>query len=419
MDMSRAFDTVDRNLLMNDLESILEEDELHMIKILLENVSLVVKCGDTLGEEFVTDMGSPQGDCISPILFTLYLARALVEDVEALAEEIEPSVELADHMYNTAPNTTPSLTDTSHDHAYSHFNHRNKMRNESEENLENLELQYADDINYICENYAIVEAHKRAIPPKLEKRKLLCNHSKDEEYRISRRKYDPSQCVNCSACGRCGDCKKCKECMYCKDWKNCKCLGSMIDTSADIKRRKSLSIDAMNKLKQVWKNKRVKTCTKLKIFNAYITSIFLYNSELWSLNSSLEGAVDAFQRRLLRKMLNITWPKKISNEKLSNITKAIPWSKVIANRRLRWFGHLVRLPEGAPAKLALKEAERDAPMPRGRRKTIWLEVMKKQLTTLEFTYTQAKSCAQDRDYWRQLCWKTRPQWEKHSRPLEQ
>ena len=49
--MSRAFDTVDRNLLMNDLESILEEDELH--KILLENGSLVVKCGDTLGKEFV------------------------------------------------------------------------------------------------------------------------------------------------------------------------------------------------------------------------------------------------------------------------------------------------------------------------------------------------------------------------------
>ena len=30
----------------------------------------------------------------------------------------------------------------------------------------------------------------------------------------------------------------------------------------------------------------------------------------------------------------------------------------------------MRLPNGAPAKLALKEAERQCPMPRGRRRTI-------------------------------------------------
>jgi hypothetical protein len=285
------------------------------------------------------------------------------------------------------------------------------MKKEQEENLENLELQYADDINYICENYALVEAHKKSIPAKLEKRKLLCNHSKDEEYFISRKKYDPSQCINCAECSRCGNCKKCKECMYCKNWRSCKCLGSMIDTPTDIKRRKSLSIDAMNKLKHIWRNKRLSTNLKLRIFNAYISSIFLYNSELWSLNKSMEGAIDAFQRRLLRRMINVTWPKKICNEKLNCITKAIPWSLIIANRRLRWFGHLVRLPEGAPAKMALKEAERDAPMPRGRRKTIWLDVMKKQLADLDFSYNQAKACAQDRDYWRWLCYKTRPAWE--------
>ena len=112
------------------------------------------------------------------------------------------------------------------------------MKKEQEENLEKLELQYADDINYICENYALVEAHKKSIPAKLEKRKLLCNHSKDEEYFISRKKYDPSQCINCAECSRCGNCKKCKECMYCKNWRSCKCLGSMIDTPTDIKRRK-------------------------------------------------------------------------------------------------------------------------------------------------------------------------------------
>ena len=43
------------------------------------------------------------------------------------------------------------------------------MKNEFEENLESLELQYAGDINYMCENYGILESHKKAISPKLKK----------------------------------------------------------------------------------------------------------------------------------------------------------------------------------------------------------------------------------------------------------
>ena len=74
--------------------------------------------------------------------------------------------------------------------------------------------------------------------------------------------------------------------------------------------------------------------------------------------------------------------------------------------------YLVRLPDGAPAKLALKEAEHQCPMPRGQRRTIWLDVMKKQLLTHGMTYKQAKSCAQDREYWRALCYETRPAWEE-------
>ena len=72
----------------------------------------------------------------------------------------------------------------------------------------------------------------------------------------------------------------------------------------------------------------------------------------------------------------------------------------------------VRLPDGAPAKLALKEAERQCPMPRGRRRTIWLDVMKKQLLTHGMNYEQVKSNAQDREYWGALCYETRPAWEE-------
>ena len=72
LDMSKAFDTVRRNDLIEIIEPILDKDELHLIKILIEDVTLQVKIGKTTvtGEEITTNIGVPQGDCLSPILLS-------------------------------------------------------------------------------------------------------------------------------------------------------------------------------------------------------------------------------------------------------------------------------------------------------------------------------------------------------------
>ncbi len=49
LDMSKDFDTVDKGTLFKDLTEILEEDELHMISILLKDVTLQVKIGNNMG----------------------------------------------------------------------------------------------------------------------------------------------------------------------------------------------------------------------------------------------------------------------------------------------------------------------------------------------------------------------------------
>ena len=77
LDMTKAFDSVNRETLMNDLRTFLEPDELHIIKILLQNMSLAVRCEGRTSDSFNTDTGIPQGDSLSPVLFTLYLANSL------------------------------------------------------------------------------------------------------------------------------------------------------------------------------------------------------------------------------------------------------------------------------------------------------------------------------------------------------
>ena len=88
---------------------------------------------------------------------------------------------------------------------------------------------------------------------KLKQRNLHVNMEKTEEYTISRTQYD---------------------------WRKCKYLGSLLDTENDIKRRKGLAIDAFNTLNKFLNNHRASMKTKSKIFQAFINSIFLYNSEL-------------------------------------------------------------------------------------------------------------------------------------------
>ena len=73
--MSKAFDTINRKKLVEELQEVLNEDEVH-IKILL-SVELSVQNGKTKGESFQTDVGTPQGDCLSAIQLTFYLANTL------------------------------------------------------------------------------------------------------------------------------------------------------------------------------------------------------------------------------------------------------------------------------------------------------------------------------------------------------
>ena len=81
IDMSRAFDTIDRKKLMKILEEevSLDEDELRLCRILLAETSIQVKFKDVISSLFKSNIGSPQGCSASPIFFIVLLNKALVD----------------------------------------------------------------------------------------------------------------------------------------------------------------------------------------------------------------------------------------------------------------------------------------------------------------------------------------------------
>ena len=124
------------------------------------------------------------------------------------------------------------------------------------------------------------EKIKERLPAWLNKKNLQVNKSKTEECTIKRNGQT--------------------------DWKRCKYLGSLLDTEEDIKKRKTLAITTYTKLKNILESKSTSMTTKIRILKVYIESVFLYNSELWTLTKLLVKEIDIFQRGVIKKIFQHT-----------------------------------------------------------------------------------------------------------------
>jgi len=94
IDMSRAFDTLDREKLMNVMRTITDDDQVRLIALLLANTTLAVKVGKERAEPFSNTIGTPQGDGLSPVLFTCYLEAAIREAKSKLPPRPEEDADM-------------------------------------------------------------------------------------------------------------------------------------------------------------------------------------------------------------------------------------------------------------------------------------------------------------------------------------
>ena len=74
-------------------------------------------------------------------------------------------------------------------------------------------------------------------------------------------------------------------------------------------------------------------------------------------------------------------------------------SERIETRRLRLYGHILRLPEETPVRQALAESDRKHKMPRGKPKLTWTRQISNNLKERGITTDQAVDLAQNRKTW--------------------
>ena len=78
IDMSSAFDTINRSKLLTVITTFLPEDEVKLIRFLLSDTTLTINSGKHPAT-IPTIIGTTQGDSLSPVLFVVYLEAALRE----------------------------------------------------------------------------------------------------------------------------------------------------------------------------------------------------------------------------------------------------------------------------------------------------------------------------------------------------
>ena len=144
IDLSRAFDTIRRDLLLDTLQTFIGESELRMIRFLLADTSLQPRLSTCDCLAFATTIGTPQGDSLSPVLFTVYLEAALRD------------------LRSRLPTRPP------------------------EDAALPLDVEYADDTDFISTSRSFLDDIECIAPPCLAEWSLTINGSKTERTRISR-----------------------------------------------------------------------------------------------------------------------------------------------------------------------------------------------------------------------------------------
>ena len=120
-------------------------------------------------------------------------------------------------------------------------------------------------------------------------------------------------------------------------------LGSLVDrqggTDQDVKARTGKARAAFIMLKNVCASQEIRMTTKMRIFNANVKTVLLYGAETWRMTKATLRKIQTFLNTCLRRIFNIRWPEKVTNEELWQRAGQEPVDQQIQRRKWGWIGH--------------------------------------------------------------------------------
>ncbi|BHF62050.1 Cytoplasmic dynein 1 heavy chain 1 [Sparganum proliferum] len=170
--------------------------------------------------------------------------------------------------------------------------------------------------------------------------------------------------------------------------------------------------------KCLWNRRDLSIATKIRVYRASVRSVLLYGCECWALRVEDERKLEIFNHHCLRIILRVKFTDFVPNEtvraRCNNIARI---TQAIQERRLRWFGHVLRRP---PQELSVTALD-PAPLPHWRRRKggqfkTWLDTVRQDMEVVlgpsvfglrrwrREWVELSRSAAADRHAWRGKGW---------------
>jgi len=291
IDFQKAFDTIKHKIIWAMLKSYgVQTKMITLLQKIYEKSQSAVRIGNDYGEWFQTDVGTRQGDPLSPLLFIAYLERVMDQ-----VRQNTCGINIGGIVINN--------------------------------------LRFADDIDLIDEDASSLQRLVEQTKTAAEQSGLMLNTNKTKTMVFGDRNIESSIHVAGNTI---------------ENVEKFEYLGSLLtwdnNCSEEIKRRIGKATGALASLKHIWNSKKLKIENKLRILTTCVFSVLLYASETWTLKEADKKKLLAFEMKCYRRILKINWRDMIRNEDIrKRISKDETIIDIIKKRKLRLFGHICRM----------------------------------------------------------------------------
>lgn len=343
-DIAQAFDSVDRLHLLEffEQEGWMDEDECRMTRLLMTDTTLQVRVGATLSSTFQSFLGTLQGDALSTMIFIGYLAGAMKNVKKQIKRPLPPEDALLQLPLETVYVDDADFFSTSQDYLEqvlaatdASFVQWNLKLNISKTERTKLTCAETKSTCPCCGKFCKVNATCCDCCDKWWHNECAhISHTQFQEF-----VKDPMLHWECPTCLSGGMSKS----RGTEAWRNKKHLGTMLDSTKDVAKRIQSAHFAFATLNKIWfRREMVKENKRLQLFKAFVLPHFVYNLCAQALTKPLERRLDAAHRKLLRRVIGVFFPNRISNDALYERTASQPISKMARNARWRFLGHVLR-----------------------------------------------------------------------------
>ena len=159
------------------------------------------------------------------------------------------------------------------------------------------------------------------------------------------------------------------------------CISSDCSVSNEIKSRIAKARTTFANLHHLWCNKKISLKLKGRVYQATVRAVLLYGSETWPLRVEDSRQLEVFDNRCLRSIARVGWRQRVRMTDVRNRIFGVGSHQNIASyiqhSKLRWLGHLLRMPESRlPKRVLLSRPVAGWRKPRGGQSLTWQKEMK-------------------------------------------